>query len=136
MILIVCLDDRDGMLFGGKRLSRDRTVCEKILAVTAGSKLWMSGYSAKLFAEYAADILVDELFLERAQHGEFCFLEDRDILPYADKVEQIILFRWNRHYPADKRFSLDLTATPWKQVRIEEFPGNSHEKITMEVYTR
>lgn len=135
MRLIVCLDDRNGMLFGGRRQSRDCVVCEKIIALTKGYKLWMNVYSSKLFAD-ESNICVDEMFLEHAQDDDYCFTEDQEVSSYADKLEKIVVFKWNRHYPADKSFPLDLTVAPWKLVQTEEFPGNSHEKITMEVYTR
>ena len=49
MHLVVCLDNRDGMSFGGRRLSSDRVLTEYMLNLTSGSKLWMSAYSATLF---------------------------------------------------------------------------------------
>ena len=50
MQMILCLDDNNGMSFGGKRQSRDRVVVEKILELTAGGKIWMNGYSAGIFS--------------------------------------------------------------------------------------
>ena len=50
MIAIVCLDDENGMLFNGRRQSRDRVVTERIALLAAGKKLWMNEYSAGLFA--------------------------------------------------------------------------------------
>lgn len=136
MKLIVCLDDRNGMLFYGKRLSRDRVVCEKVVNMVGAAKLWMNGYSAKMFADISKNICVDEDFLDYAGEEEFCFLENRDIMPYMDKISQILLFKWNRHYPADTFFPIDLCAKPWKLTDTEEFSGSSHNKITMEVYKR
>lgn len=37
-------------------------------------------------------------------------------------------------YPADLR--LDIALEDWKKTEEEEFVGNSHEKITREVYVR
>ena len=54
----------------------------------------------------------------------------------AGGVEEMILFKWNRKYPCD--FRLDFL--PWDHgftcVETEEFQGNSHDKITMEVWRR
>lgn len=135
MRLIICLDDRNGMLFGGRRQSRDHAVTERTLALTAGSKLWMDEYSAMLFPDESG-VFVDEAFLDRAEKTDFCFVEDKQFLPITDKIEQIVVFKWNRPYPADTWFPLDLAAEPWKLVKTEDFAGNSHDKITMEVYTR
>jgi len=45
--------------------------------------------------------------------------------------EGLILYRWNRTYPADLYFTLSLEG--WTLERREEFAGSSHEKITKEV---
>ena len=42
MILISCIDDRGGLLFHGRRLSRDRVLCQDVLRTCAGSPLWMA----------------------------------------------------------------------------------------------
>lgn len=136
MRLIVCLDDKNGMLFGGKRQSRDRVLCERILTLTDGSRLWMNGYSSELFAEWADKICVDECFLDHAQDSDFCFVENKNVFFYEMQIGEIVLFKWNRHYPADTYFPLNTSAQPWKLTHTEEFQGYSHGKITMEVYTR
>ena len=41
MIAIVCLEERKGMQFGGRRVSRDRVVTEKICELCEGKTLWM-----------------------------------------------------------------------------------------------
>ena len=135
MNLIICLDDRNGMLFGGRRQSRDRVVCEKMIQMTSGCKLWMNSYSGKLFAEMAADILVDEAFLAKADKNDYCFVENIDVLPYIDNVGRLIVFKWNRQYPADLFFRVELVDA-WKLCRTEVFPGYSHKNITMEEYVR
>ena len=47
MIVFVCLDDNNGMMFGGRRQSRDRVVIQDILAQCECSRLWIDEYSAK-----------------------------------------------------------------------------------------
>ena len=134
MKLIVCLDDRDGMLFSGRRLSRDVAVCKKILELANGHALWMNSYSEKLFAELNALVYVDEDFLENAGVGDFCFAE-MDVTSICwSKVEGIVVFRWNRHYPSDVKFPTALLKKEWQLVETDTFSGRSHEKITMEVY--
>lgn len=136
MNVIVCLDDRGCMLFCGKRQSRDRKVCERIMHVTGGSRLWMNHYSAKLFENCKENIFIDSAFLDHALDEDFCFVENCDVTPYESVVNQIVIFRWNRHYPGDVCFPVDLTVPPWKLVQADDFQGYSHERITMEVYRR
>ena len=65
-----------------------------------------------------------------------CLVEDVSVATYEKWVEQIILFKWNRVYPQDRAFDIDLTQNRWKLQSTEDFPGHSHENVTMEVYVR
>lgn len=133
MVIIVCLDDKDGMLFAGRRQSRDCVVSRKILDITQSSKLWISQYSVPLF-ELTDNIFADEHFMELASEGDYCFVEKQDISNYIGKVERIVVFRWNRIYPSDVKFPMQLISNGWTKKIVDEFPGKSHERITMEVY--
>lgn len=132
MILIVCIDDRNGMAFNHRRQSRDRILTERIASLTTGKTLRLSPYSQKLFS--SSNIVASDDYLAAAGTDEYCFVEREDVTPYEDKIKKIIVFRWNRLYPSDLRFEVDLTV--WHLASSEEFPGSSHEKITVEVYER
>ena len=131
MQVIITVENRNGMLFNHRRVSRDQKVSERILAYCQEKDLWMNAYSAKLF-ENNKQVRVSETFLE--QKDVICFVEDQDITPYLPEIDTIILFHWNRDYPADFFFTVDLSE--WNLVHQEEFAGKSHEKITMEVYKK
>ena len=49
MRLIFCIDDKGGMMFFGKRQSKDSVLRNWIVNYAQGAKLWMSLYSAKQF---------------------------------------------------------------------------------------
>lgn len=137
MKVIVAIDDGGGMMFNCRRQSQDRVLRERILRLSDGAPLWMNAYTRKQFDDTAAErIRVDEDFLSKAADGDFCFVENAAVAPALDRVERVILFRWNRAYPSDLRFDVDVSAPPWTLVRTEDFPGYSHEKITEEVYER
>lgn len=135
MNIIVCIDDEYGMLFNHRRQSRDKLLRERILMLTKGTKLWMNLYSAKQFEEECAEnMFADEDFLHNAGSGDYCFVETEDITKYILKIEKIVLYRWNRRYPSDFKFSLDLS--DWTMESTFEFAGSSHEKITEEIYRK
>lgn len=141
MILIVCVDDRMGMAFNHRRQSKDRILRERLLQNAAGTPLWMNSYSAGQFEENeihtdTADSLIyaDDSFMEKAGPGEYCFAETTDILPFEKRVEKLILYRWNRRYPADLYFTIPLEDHGWRLIHTEDFSGHSHEKITEEIY--
>ena len=82
----------------------------------------------------SGQIQADEAFLEKAGPGEYCFVEDKDVVPYESRIEEVILCHWNRDYPADMYFKMDLGS--WKLAETQEYAGSSHEKITEERYVR
>lgn len=133
MNIIVCIDEENGMLFNGRRQSKDR-VLRVHASDLAGGKLWMNSYTAKQFAEDGCDIIADEAFMDNAPEDAWCFVENVDIKPYADKISRIAVYRWNRLYPSDVKFPMADFAFRWTQVSCEEFAGSSHERITQEVY--
>ena len=132
MIVIVCLDDANGMMFNKLRQSKDRLVNEDIMKLCDKQPLWVNAYTAKLFEESNQDLLIDEQFLKKALEGDYCFVENVPLAPYEDKIEKIIIYRWNRKYPADRKFDIDLER--WQPDGVTEFAGYSHEKITRETY--
>lgn len=135
MKVLVCCEKSNGILFNNRRVSQDRVVSERIVELTKSSKLWMDSYSYTLFEKLnASNINLAENTLAEAADNEYCFVEKQEILPYEKWISEIIVFRWERDYPFDKELEVDLSA--WKLKLSEEFTGNSHEKITMEVYER
>jgi hypothetical protein len=135
MIIIICTDDNNGMMFNHRRQSQDRKLREDIGGMISGGRIWMDAYSAKQFADGKnIKIQVDDEFLEKAGAGEYCFVEGRNLEPYSARIEKIIRYRWNRIYPADEFLTLDLGR--WKLKQTQDFKGSSHDKITRETYER
>lgn len=133
MNVIVCVDDDMGMLFNRRRQSTDSALRYRILTMTAEGRLWMTPYSAKQFAsEDAPQIQVVDIPLEKAGSTEYCFVETPPLKPYDKQIETLILYRWNRRYPSDKK--LDIDWSKWKRIAVADFVGTSHEKITEERY--
>ena len=128
MIVITVIEDRGGMMFNYRRLSQDRVLTEKIKNLVGNHTLWIDAYSATIFP----DAYVNEDFLQKAGEDDFCFVEDRSLLPYKNRINTLYLVSWNRCYPADLFF--DLPLTEYEIVSQEDFPGYSHEKITLQKY--
>ena len=51
-----------------------------------------------------------------------------------ERADRLVLYRWGRHYPADRR--LDLPPAGWRLEGQTEFPGRSHDMITKEIYVK
>ena len=141
MKLIVCIDEKKGMMFNHRRQSQDRVLRDDIRKECQGSILRMNAYSAGLFekdadVETTVQIFSSEDFLAQASEDDCCFVEDQDVSLWLEQADTVILYQWNRHYPADLYFTAELSEDTWQMERQGDFAGSSHEKITKTVYAK
>ena len=134
MIVILCLDDKKGMMFNNRRQSKDKFVIQDILKLVDGKKLFISSYSESLFQGLESKLIIDDNFLNNAAEEDYCFVENNNLKDFAEKIEKIIVYKWNRIYPSDLK--LEITIQDWNLIGRFEFVGNSHDKITREVYVK
>ena len=132
MTIIVCVDDNGGMLFNKRRQSRDKAVIADIInSIGDNEVVCITPYSALLFEEYQNRIKICESLDD---DSSICFVEDADISHLKEKIDRIVLYKWNRVYPASVYFDIELDS--WKRISSDEFCGNSHDTITKEIYIR
>lgn len=141
MKVFTCVDNAGGMSFNNRRQSKDAKVYESIVSIVSGRGeepvLRIAPYSLPLFQEMSGlRLLVADDFLAQAGPGDYCFVETPALKNFEDKIDTIFVFRWNRDYPADTVFPLDLTGSDWSLTGAREFEGKSHKKITLEKYER
>ena len=134
MTMIVCLDDRGGMTFNGRRLSRDRVVTQDILNSSDGA-LYITKYSQPLFSEFDGQYTVVDSF-DGLSDKDFALIENLSPSTYKNSADKIIIYKWNRTYPYDTVFDIDLSAEGYILSGSVEFEGYSHEKITKEIFER
>ena len=134
MIVILCLDDKNGMMFNNRRQSKDKFVIQDILKLVDGKKLFISSYSESLFQGLESKLIIDNNFLNNAAEEDYCFVENNNLKDLSEKIEKIIVYKWNRIYPSDLK--LEITIQDWNLIGRFEFVGNSHDKITREVYVK
>ena len=133
MIIVVCVDESNGVMFNQRRVSSDCIVTDKICGLAQDRRLLMCKYSRKLFPP-EMNITAREDYLAVAGPGDICFVETDGSLPYAGVAEKLIVFKWNRRYPSDVQFPLEQYQKHMRLTGTCEFPGHSHDKITQEVY--
>ena len=129
MTLYICLDDRNGLKFNKRRQSRDAALLEDIRNQLTGNLL-IEPFSEKLIQEAEIPYVLPP------ETAEDYFSEDIPSEELLNRTERLVIYRWNRHYPADVRWNPDLSALGFSLVETTEFPGTSHEKITREVYEK
>ena len=133
MKLIVCLDEKNGMAFNRRRQSRDRVLTDDLVRHVGAAPLFVTPYSLPLFEGHAIDLHPCDRPCAEAPRDAWCFLETQAPDP-AVMPDVLLIYRWNRHYPSDLRFTLPLT--DYRLAETLEFVGSSHETITKEVWIR
>ena len=118
MVIIVCLDQKNGMRFNHRRLSRDREIIKDIYKMLLDAPLYMSSQSQILFEDYDGKIVVDPKFMEKSDM--FCFVETSDFDTH--KVDEIIVYRFDLN--------------EYILMEESEFKGYSHDVITKEIYSK
>ena len=139
MNIVMCVGDGGEMLFNGRRVSRDEVACGDILKQLKGERLYIKPYSQKLFAPFEGNAnlpTVCEDPLGTASDGEWCFIEDEDIMPYFDKIEKLLIYNWNLNYPYDMRLDLDYVRGKLRLSEMKKLVGKAHDKITRELYRK
>lgn len=84
-------------------------------------------YSSRLFLPQGPTYLLEQ--------PRLCFVENIPLKPYEDRLGVMIVYYWNRTYPADTYLDINLNLD-WEITETKEFGGNSHEKITRKIYKR
>ncbi len=130
MNLISCVDDGLGLRFNHRRQSRDKMLAQHILRRTGG-EIWLHPDSKKLFDECPDAMLHCISSPEETPDGGWCFWES-PVSP-ALRPEKILLYHWNRAYPADEYYVYPGGQDRWECLKSTDFPGFSHPKITEEV---
>lgn len=133
MKLIVCVDLDNGMLFNNRRQSKDRILIENIYNFIGNKKLWITSFSKDLFEKEKYNLFnLEEV--GKIEKDDFCFIENISPKILAGDVNEIILYNWNRKYPADLYF--DISLDDWQIESEIEFEGSSHDKITQKIYRK
>lgn len=135
MKLIVCLDIDKGMNFNNRRQSRDIEVINDILNIIGNDKLFIEEYSTKLFPKNRVNIVKSLNENSNINNDDYIFLEREVPDTFKDKIEEVVVYNWNRKYPAEQFFNINLNDN-WKLKLTYDIVGNSHEKITIEIYEK
>ncbi|MDO4393642.1 MAG: ribonuclease Z [Bacillota bacterium] len=133
MKLILCVSEEMGTMFNNRRQSRDKVVYKDMTELAGETRLLAGSYSAKLFEEYP-QVVISEDYLQEAKDGEYCFYEKGDVT--GQKVEQVILYCWNRSYPSDVFLGDIIDMNQFEKNDEMELKGNSHDKITRQIFER
>lgn len=134
MTIVICADKNGGILFNNRRQSRDSKLIEDLIAFAKNRKILSAPYSEKLFASTGSDLCFCPDYLDRAGENDVCFVEKEDFAPYLSAANELVVYRWNKVYPADKFFCPEDFG--FRLANKTDFPGSSHDNIDREVYVK
>ena len=136
MTVILCIDDRGGMLFGGRRQSRDALLFKDIAKTVGDGLLYISDFSESLLAETELCAVSVPYPLDSAGKGDFVFNECFRIGGHLEDIERLVIYKWNKKYPYDFALDIDPLAAGFSLRESYDFVGRSHDKITKEIYEK
>lgn len=134
MTAIVCIEDRGGILFSKRRVSRDAEVVRDV--ARDHQRILLTKYSLPLFDTEKLDTGVCLSPLSEGKSGDVCFIEDGSIKDNLARISRLIVYKWNRTYPSDVKLGFEPLSAGFTLISSSELVGKSHEKITKEVYVR
>ncbi len=138
MTVVVCIDNEKGLLFNNRRQSRDSELINDLICNLNGSSVIASDFSKMLFENHQnkVRIIPDTQFKELLLKGTdgVYFVENTDIALFQNDISQLIIYKWNRNYPADMYCTINLNEFTLQTEY--DFAGSSHKKITKVVYVK
>ena len=133
MILIGCVDERNGMSFEGRRTSQDRIMRDDLRQLFPA--LSMDAYAYSLFSQDDVDYCY-EICEDLTQCSYPCLVELLPPSQFEPHLEKVVLYQWHRQYPSTVQMDINLHDTMWECVDIHCFEGSSRDKITRAIFQK
>ena len=135
LTVALCIDERGGMIFNKRRVSRDRVLISELVGSVNG-KIYINEFSKLLFEPHSDRVVICADALNDAPDGAICFIEVPPLKPHIKDISRLIVYNWNRTYPYDLKLDISPEKEGFRLVSTYEFEGSSHEKITKEIFER
>ena len=132
MTVIVAISDGGGMLFNKRRQSRDRVLIDDLMSLSNGKTLYITEFSRKLFPVCEGVSIAEDV--ETLPKDALLFIENISLTGIADKITKMIIYKWNKKYPADLYLDVSPESLGLRLSSSVDFCGYSHDKITREIY--
>ena len=136
MKIIACLCTKGGLLFNNRRQSRDRVLMQNLSEYVADGAIFINDFSSSLFLNTDMSAIEVSSPLDAAGENDYVFVENLTLSGYESKINEMVIYRWNRDYPADFRLDIKPLDIGLSLVESSEFKGSSHDRITREIYRK
>ena len=136
MKIIACLCNKGGLLFNHRRQSRDRVLIQNLSEYIGDGAVFINDFSSSLFLNTEMSAIEVSSPLEAAGEDDFVFVENLSLSGHESKINEMVIYKWNRDYPADFRLDVSPHDLGLSLVETSEFKGSSHDRITREIYRK
>ena len=127
MIAITWAAKNGATVFNSRRCSKDKAVIEDIISCF-GESIKVTEFSKELFINTDISVISS---LDELNENDIFFFEDIPFSLISEKVDTLIVYRWDRVYPLGKALEIHKN---FKLISTEQISGNSHDVIIKEVY--
>lgn len=134
MKISYCIAENAGLSFNGRRVSRDLKILENIKKEAGNGKICVENGSVGIFERLGIAVFC----ISSADDAEkdCIFFAESESEAYLDKSDTLVIYKFNRSYPADVFIPTEKINAEFELISAEDFQGASHEKITKEIYRR
>ena len=132
MTLIVCIDLKGGILFNSRRQTLDYELINII--GKSFKNIYITPFSEKYFTNVKCTVS-DTPFLDAGDDSTI-FLESGLPSDFPNKIDKIILYRWNCVYPADTYLNFSPSEQGFKLCGKVTFSTEVHKEIVKEIYSK
>lgn len=134
MVIVACIDKLGNITADANRQINDILFIKRLWETTNEALLFINDCSRKKFFYYPM-MYIDDNFLDQAEAEDYCFVENTDITPYVDRIDKIILYKWNKTFSSELKFDVSILKD-YKIVSKESFLGSFHLRITEVIYEK
>lgn len=133
MIIICCVEERNGMSFEGRRCARDAKMRDDVRSLYPC--LSMDAYAYAMYAQDDVDYPY-EICEDLSQAHYPCIVETIAPSLFEKDLQQIVLYQWHRQYPSTIQMDINLHDSSWECIDTYCFEGSSHDKITRAIFQK
>lgn len=134
MVIVACIDKLGNIALNTNGQINHLIFLVRLKMISNEALLYMSYNSYLQFGCYPM-IMIDDNFLDIAGEDSYCFVEDTDITPYIDRIDKIILYKWNKKFSSKLKFDNSIL-NKFNIVSQKSFYGDHFLKISEEVYEK
>ncbi len=134
MTAVICIDNYAGIGYNKRRQTRDAGIIRDAVSMCKGGRIVITPTSEKLFAgipHICAENPLSVMGKDDLYYAEFDVFED-----VFDKADTVVIYSWNRAYPADVYFQYDPEEHGMTAESETLINGTSHDDVIKRVFVR